>query len=137
MNMDVPQPKRGPRNEAIKNSALLDIGKNMHSLTGDQSLFYKDQYGDRLKLYSQYIYKESDEMNKEMISSSNTDEQIDAEIKYINEDLEIATVRTRDFKSGRKVGLDKECQSDINIAPQIRKVRDTTEEIRDTIATVS
>ena len=35
MSMDVPQPKRGPRNNS-KNSSIFDIGRNMSDLTGDE-----------------------------------------------------------------------------------------------------
>ena len=56
----------------------------------------------------------------------------------INESLEIATLTPREFKPDtRVITLDKECQVDINIAPQIRKVRNTTDTLRDTITTVS
>ena len=45
----------------------------------------------------------------------------------INESLEIATLTPREFKPDtRVITLNKECQVDINIAPQIRKVRNTT-----------
>ena len=52
--MDVPQPKRGPRNNS-KNSSLFDIGRNMNDLTGDEKVFYDDQYGSRNHLLSQEI----------------------------------------------------------------------------------
>ena len=70
MSMDVPQPKREPRHEDIKNSALLDIGKNMHLLSESQSIFNKDQCGVRLKQFSQYTYKDCEEMNEKIPTSS-------------------------------------------------------------------
>ena len=37
------------------NDSLLDIGKNMEALTGDEKLFYSDQRTERIGRISSYI----------------------------------------------------------------------------------
>ena len=47
MNMPLPQPKTGRKIKSGFISSLLDIGKNMDALTGDEAIFYADQQGER------------------------------------------------------------------------------------------
>ena len=58
-------------------------------------------------------------------------------MKFINEDMELSTVSQRKNPNDTSVTVDKQCQVDINLAPQIRKVRNTTHEIKGAIATES
>ena len=139
MDMDVKQPKRGPRRKEAKNSSLFDIGKNMDQLTGDEAIFYQDQCGARRYLLSQEV----DEVREEEKAAARAEEtrqeeQLQDEMEYINEDLEhtpVSSKRRRQIDS--PITIEQECQANINVTPLIRKVRNTTHEIRDTIATVS
>ena len=139
MEMDVPQPKRGPRVHA-DNSSLFDLGRNTKDLIGKEKIFYDDQCGERRHLLSQEIdtgYEEQQLALQE--DQRREEEQLQEEIEFVNQDLELilAPVSARCAPTDEAVTVDKECQVDINASPAIREVRNATVGIKDAIATVS
>lgn len=84
MDMDVKQPKRGPRRKEAKNSSLFDIGKNMDQLTGDEAIFYQDQCGARQHLLSQEVDLVREEEKTAARAEETRLEQLQEEMEYIN-----------------------------------------------------
>ena len=114
----------------------------MKDLKGhEEKNFYNDQGGDRRHLLSQEVDIEYEDLQSVLREEAQTNEvHLEAEMSFINEDLEILSPKSRRSQSViNLIAVDKECQTDAYIpdAPSIRKVRNTSYEIKDCIATVS
>ena len=137
--MDVPQPKRSPRNNC-KDSSLFDIGRNMSDLTGDEKVFYDDQCGSRNHLLSQETdWAHEEEQQAVLQEQIRGAQQLQEELKFVNEDMEVipATSSRRMSLVDAPATVDKETQVNILEPPPICKCRNATYEIKDTIATGS
>lgn len=145
MEMTLPQPKAGRKREGVTNAALLDIGKDMHQLKSDSTemKFYDDQKGLRRHLLSQEIDWQFENERDEIIKAQEIeDEALQEELSFIQEESNeiIPTSSNRALRESvldRPIKIDQSTQANINITPEIRKTRNTTNEIKGTIAAVS
>ena len=149
MEVESFQPKRGKRLKVCKNSELLDIGKDVDQLTGDELIFYRDQCSERKHLISQSIDDEYEQEKIQLQESQQRQEQdlID-HLSFIDSGASPEVTKITPTSSRRNIPaqgtvlsdifpVEKACQVDLNVAPTIRGARNTTSEVKDAIATVS
>ena len=149
MEMDIAQPKRGKRLKQCKNSQLLDIGKDCEQLTGDERIFYLDQCSERKHLISQSVDEEYEtDKRTRRDQELSREEHIASELSFIEAGASPEVIQITPTSSRRELPacgksllevypVDKACQADLNVAPEIRLVKKTTTNVKNAVATVS
>ena len=127
---------------------LFDIGKNMENLEGEHLLFYQQQLGRKTlcrlsldEVDEEYVLEEQHQMQIEQ-EAAEAEEIIES---YVFDPIfdEVYPTSSRGVKpqtQSRAILVDKQTQTEFTIAahqPDIRNVRNLTEESKDAIATVS
>lgn len=141
--LPVPVKKNTPKQKikCVTNNDLLDIGKEMQQLTGNEKAYYIDQCSRRIFRLSEEVDEEHEE--EKILNSTLEEQEIsfqEQEESFSNppEFVENITPNPKRFAPDSKVVMvDKDIQVNINVCPEIRKGRNTTASIKDTIATVS
>ena len=126
------------RQKMLTNNDLFNIGVDMESVTENELTFYEDQMTTRKCRLSEEIDEEYEkqctekteeiELANSFIFDNEFDEVVTPQKSRSHPDIDV---------DRRPISCNKKVQVCLETIPEIRKVRNTTEEIKNAVATVS